>query len=304
MDDLRARRWRPDGRGTGRLPRRDRARHAQARFPGDRPGRRPDHPHRGDGQGPADVPTRPIRVGQATARATGGEVRVGTTVTHIDEESVRIRPSADRDAPEEEIPTRTVLWGAGVIASSFARKVAEAAGADDRSERARPGRARPDRARASRDLRGRRCRRPAVETGSADARRRAGRHPGRLVRGQGHPAAHPGPPVGAVPLQQPRRCGGHRPAIRCHRHPVDGPVRTTGRLHGLAAVARHPHRLPDRLRQSARRARALGVVLHDARPRHAPDHRRPAAAPDRGARAAGHGAAGRTDDATGMRGTS
>lgn len=59
----------------------------------------------------------------------GVTVRVGTTVTYIDEESVLVRPSADRDAPEEEIPTRTVLWGAGVIASSFARKVADAAGA-------------------------------------------------------------------------------------------------------------------------------------------------------------------------------
>jgi NADH dehydrogenase len=59
----------------------------------------------------------------------GVTVRLGTTVTYIDEESVRVRPSAERDAPEEEIPTRTVLWGAGVIASSFARKVADAAGA-------------------------------------------------------------------------------------------------------------------------------------------------------------------------------
>jgi NADH dehydrogenase len=60
----------------------------------------------------------------------GVEVRVGTTVTHIDDTSVRVRPTADKEAPEEEIPTRTVLWGAGVIASSFARKVATAAGAE------------------------------------------------------------------------------------------------------------------------------------------------------------------------------
>ncbi|HET9665587.1 MAG TPA: FAD-dependent oxidoreductase, partial [Desertimonas sp.] len=59
----------------------------------------------------------------------GVTVRVGTTVSYIDEESVRVRPSADRNAAEEEIATRTVLWGAGVIASSFARKVADAAGA-------------------------------------------------------------------------------------------------------------------------------------------------------------------------------
>jgi NADH:ubiquinone reductase (H+-translocating) len=66
----------------------------------------------------------------------GVTVRLGATVTHIDEESVRVRPSADRDAPEEAIPTRTVLWGAGVIASSFARKVAAAAGVEtDRNGR-------------------------------------------------------------------------------------------------------------------------------------------------------------------------
>ncbi len=59
----------------------------------------------------------------------GVTIRIGTTVTHIDDASVRVRPTADRDAPEETIPARTVLWGAGVIASSFARKVADAAGA-------------------------------------------------------------------------------------------------------------------------------------------------------------------------------
>ena len=54
----------------------------------------------------------------------------------IDEESVSVVPSADREATPERIPTRTVLWGAGVIASSFARKVAEAAGAQtDRNGR-------------------------------------------------------------------------------------------------------------------------------------------------------------------------
>jgi NADH:quinone reductase (non-electrogenic) len=59
----------------------------------------------------------------------GVTVRLGTTVTHIDDASVRVVPTDDRDARPEVIPTRTVLWGAGVIASSFARKVAEAAGA-------------------------------------------------------------------------------------------------------------------------------------------------------------------------------
>ena len=73
----------------------------------------------------ADFPPGRSASARKQLERLGVTVRVGTTVSYIDEESVRIRPSADRDAPEEEIPTRTVLWGAGVIASSFARKVAE-----------------------------------------------------------------------------------------------------------------------------------------------------------------------------------
>jgi NADH:quinone reductase (non-electrogenic) len=56
-------------------------------------------------------------------------VRVGTRVTAIDDRSVHVVPTAEPNAPEEIIPARTVLWGAGVEASSFARKVADAAGA-------------------------------------------------------------------------------------------------------------------------------------------------------------------------------
>jgi NADH dehydrogenase len=45
-------------------------------------------------------------------------------------------PTADPDAPEEIIPARTVLWGAGVTASTFAKVVAAAAGAEtDRAGR-------------------------------------------------------------------------------------------------------------------------------------------------------------------------
>ena len=66
----------------------------------------------------------------------GVTVRLGTRVTGIDDRSVRVVPNADPDAPEEVIPARTVLWGAGVMASSFARKVAEATGAEtDRNGR-------------------------------------------------------------------------------------------------------------------------------------------------------------------------
>ncbi len=59
----------------------------------------------------------------------GVTVRLGTRVTAIDDRSVRVVPSADPAAAEEVIPARTVLWGAGVQATSFAGNVAEATGA-------------------------------------------------------------------------------------------------------------------------------------------------------------------------------
>jgi NADH dehydrogenase len=59
----------------------------------------------------------------------GVTVRLDTRVTAIDDRSVRVVPTDVPKAREEVIPARTVLWGAGVQASSFARKVADAAGA-------------------------------------------------------------------------------------------------------------------------------------------------------------------------------
>ena len=96
----------------------------------------------------------------------GVEVRLGTTVTHIDDSRVRVRPTADRAAAEEEIPTRTVLWGAGRGGLIVRPQGRRSGGGRDRPERARPRRARPDRARPPGDLRGRRRRGPAVETRS------------------------------------------------------------------------------------------------------------------------------------------
>lgn len=54
-------------------------------------------------------------------------VRTGTRVVHVDDRCVRVRAE---DGGEETIPTRTVLWAAGVLASSFARAVASATGAE------------------------------------------------------------------------------------------------------------------------------------------------------------------------------
>ncbi len=62
----------------------------------------------------------------------GVTVRTKTRVIDIDERQVRV-VSADG---EETIPARTVLWAAGVTASTFARTVAKAAGAEtDRAGR-------------------------------------------------------------------------------------------------------------------------------------------------------------------------
>jgi NADH dehydrogenase len=63
----------------------------------------------------------------------GVEVRTGTRVVDIDERSARVVMAG---GASETIPARTVLWAAGVQASSFARVVAAAVGAEtDRAGR-------------------------------------------------------------------------------------------------------------------------------------------------------------------------
>ncbi len=70
----------------------------------------------------------------------GVRVLAGTRVTKIAEREVTIDP-ADPATAAITIPTRTVLWAAGVQASSFARKVAVAAGAEtDKAGRVKVGR--------------------------------------------------------------------------------------------------------------------------------------------------------------------
>jgi NADH dehydrogenase len=61
-------------------------------------------------------------------------------VTAIDDHSVTVTMGAGENATTEVIPTRTVMWGAGVVASSFVRKVADATGAEtDRNGRIKVG---------------------------------------------------------------------------------------------------------------------------------------------------------------------
>ncbi len=59
----------------------------------------------------------------------GVEVRTRTRVVDIDEASVRVTEPGGVEGATELIPARTVLWAAGVLASSFGRTVAAATGA-------------------------------------------------------------------------------------------------------------------------------------------------------------------------------
>ncbi len=81
------------------------------------------------------LPTYPAGLSRSAARQLerlGVEVRVGSPVVSIDDHSVSIGAEEQR----EQIPARTVLWAAGVRASTFGRRVAAALGVEtDRAGR-------------------------------------------------------------------------------------------------------------------------------------------------------------------------
>ena len=85
------------------------------------------------------LPTYPASASASATRQLerlGVTVRTGTRVVDIDAKRVRV------ETPDgsEEIPVRTVLWAAGVLASTFGRTVAAAVGAEtDRNGRIRVG---------------------------------------------------------------------------------------------------------------------------------------------------------------------
>ena len=62
-----------------------------------------------------------------TLQRLGVELRMGVHVTDVRREGVTVTPKAG--GPDEQYPTRTVLWTAGVEAVPFARHVAEVLGA-------------------------------------------------------------------------------------------------------------------------------------------------------------------------------
>ena len=83
------------------------------------------------------LPTYPedrSRSARGQLERLGVVVRTDTKVVGIEEHAVTVEPTAGGDAVR--IPSRTILWAAGVQASSFARRVAAATGAaTDRSGR-------------------------------------------------------------------------------------------------------------------------------------------------------------------------
>jgi NADH dehydrogenase len=86
------------------------------------------------------LPTYPEKLSRSAAKQLerlGVTVSTGTKVTGIDEHGVMV---AHSDGTEERIPARTVLWAAGVQATSFGRMVADATGIEpDRAGRIEVG---------------------------------------------------------------------------------------------------------------------------------------------------------------------
>jgi NADH dehydrogenase len=90
------------------------------------------------------LPTYPAGLSKSARRQLehlGVTVRTGTRVTSIDEDGITVTVEGGAGGSSgadmvERIPTRTVLWAAGVQASSFGRKVADALGVEvDRAGR-------------------------------------------------------------------------------------------------------------------------------------------------------------------------
>ena len=210
----------------------------------------------------------------------GVVVRTDTKVTDISEREVTVEMAG---GATERIPARTVLWAAGVQASTFARIVATATGAEtDKAGRIRVG---TDLAIPGHpeifvigDAAVQPWKKDRQVPGVAQGGIQGGRYAARAILARLDRRACP-----AVPLPRPGRRRGHRPAVGRDQHPVARAVRAHRRVHRLAALAGHPPGEPDGVREPAHRPRALGLELPHPRPCVTADHRRAAAPGHRGA---------------------
>ena len=194
---------------------------------------------------------------------------VNSMVVGIDEDGVELQSPS---GAHQKIGARTVVWAAGVAAASLAGRLAKAAGAEvDRVGRitVEPDLTLPGHPEvlAIGDMvrvRGSRRRDPGP------ARRRARGDAAGPLRGALRDAAPRRPGGQALPLRRQGQPRDDRPRPRRGRdqaRALRGPAR-------LAAVARDPHLLPDRLPEPAAGAAALELLVPHPRARCPPHHGR------------------------------
>ena len=148
------------------------------------------------------------RYARHTLTRRGVEVRLGTAVERIAVDHVELSSG-------EVIPTRLVVWAAGVKAAGLAERLGVRAGPWWAGAcRRRPVDRRPSR--CLRDRRHRRCRR---RRGWAPAAARPGRHPGRHARRRADPRRSRRSATRPVPLPRQGHDGHDRPPGRGRRAP-------------------------------------------------------------------------------------
>ena len=191
---------------------------------------------------------------------------LGSTVVDVDEHGVTIEQA---DGGTRRIPARTVVWAAGVTASSLA--------GTGRAHRCRTGpggprdgRAGPHAPRPPRGLRARRHgpRPRRRRVGDDPPRRRSGGHAAGTLRGERRPRAPAGPHRPAVPLPGQGQPGHDRPSCgrRGHQRHQAQRLPRVGHVAGRASL------LPGGLPEPPSRVHPLGVQLRDARARRAAHH--------------------------------
>ena len=274
--DVRGGGRRPDRRRDGGPDLRARARHAAARLPRDGPRRGPDPARRGRRPRARRLPARPVGERGPAARQPRRDLARERAGRRHRRRRRRAQGARRHDAARRRAHRRV---GGGRRRREHRRAPGGGRRGGDRPRGARDRRAGPH---ARGPSRGDRARRHG-------ARARAGRgHPGPPGRRPGGDAAGPLRRGGreaparrqagqAVPLHRQGQPRHDRPRPR-RRRDQGAALRRPARL---AAVARDPHLLPDRIPEPDPRADALVVLVPDPRARRAAAHGGPDA-PGRG----------------------
>ena len=198
----------------------------------------------------------------------GVTVMLSHTVVGVHHDCVEVQA---QDGTKTEIPARTVVWAAGVKASTIAQKLGEATGADvDKAGRVtvEPDLSMPGHPEviAFGDM----VRRPrrAQRRGPHPSRARTGRDAAGALCGPPRPRPSRAALNAAVPLPRQGHAGDDRPSPGSRGRPRN-PLE---RVPGVGRVADDSSLLPDRLREPAAGDRAMGVQLLHPRARSTADH--------------------------------